>query len=83
MAFRLQRAYAASGRLDLAVALLRRTPDPTVVFYTSAIHAHSSRGLHHAALALLSEMLLSPHGLLPTAHTLSASRSGGRCMGTP
>ncbi|CAD6221725.1 unnamed protein product [Miscanthus lutarioriparius] len=73
VAFRLQRAYAASGRLDLAVALLRRTPDPTAVFYTSAIHAHSSRGLHHAALALLSEMLLSPHGLLPTAHTLSAS----------
>jgi pentatricopeptide repeat protein len=80
--FRLQRAYAASGRLDLAVALLRRTPDPTAVFYTSAIHAHSSRGLHHAALALLSEMLLS-HGLLPTAHTLSASlpACGGLAVG--
>ncbi|TVU13155.1 hypothetical protein EJB05_40687, partial [Eragrostis curvula] len=71
VAFRLQRAYAASGRLDHAVALLRRTPDPTAVFYTSAIHAHSSRGLHLAALALLSEML--SHGVLPTAHTLSAS----------
>ncbi|WVZ61484.1 hypothetical protein U9M48_011347 [Paspalum notatum var. saurae] len=72
--FRLQRAYAASGRLDLAVALLRRTPDPTAVFYTSAIHAHSSRGLHRAALALLSEMLSQGQGgLLPTAHTLSAS----------
>ncbi|XP_062188031.1 pentatricopeptide repeat-containing protein ELI1, chloroplastic-like [Phragmites australis] len=69
--FRLQRAYAASGRLDLAVALLRRTPDPTAVFYTSTIHAHSSRGLHLAALALLSDML--SQGLLPTAHTLSAS----------
>ncbi|KAJ1287373.1 hypothetical protein BS78_02G005100 [Paspalum vaginatum] len=69
--FRLQRAYAASGRLDLAVALLRRTPDPTAIFYTSAVHAHSSRGLHRAALALLSEML--SQGLLPTAHTLSAS----------
>jgi pentatricopeptide repeat protein len=71
VAFRLQRAYAASGRLDLAAALLRRTPDPTTVFYTSAIHAHSSRGLHLAALALLSEML--SHGLLPNAHTISAS----------
>ncbi|CAL5077429.1 unnamed protein product [Urochloa decumbens] len=69
--FRLQRAYAASGRLDLAVALLRGAPDPTTVFYTSAIHAHSSRGLHPAALALLSDMLA--RGLLPTAHTLSAS----------
>ncbi|KAL6647225.1 hypothetical protein ACP70R_014662 [Stipagrostis hirtigluma subsp. patula] len=69
--FRLQRAYAASGRLDLAVALLRGTPDPTAIFYTSAIHAHSSRGLHLAALALLSDML--SRGLLPTAHTLSAS----------
>uniref|UniRef100_A0A0D9WUT4 DYW domain-containing protein n=1 Tax=Leersia perrieri TaxID=77586 RepID=A0A0D9WUT4_9ORYZ len=69
--FRLQRAYAASGRLDLAVALLRLTPDPTAVFYTSAIHAHSSRGLHLAALALLSEMLTT--GLIPTSHTLSAS----------
>ncbi|KAF0926871.1 hypothetical protein E2562_027727 [Oryza meyeriana var. granulata] len=69
--FRLQRAYAASGRLDLAVMLLRRTQDPTTVFYTSAIHAHSSRGLHLAALALLSEMLSK--GLLPTSHTLSAS----------
>ncbi|XP_066398463.1 pentatricopeptide repeat-containing protein ELI1, chloroplastic-like [Miscanthus floridulus] len=80
--FRLQRAYAASGRLDLAVALLRRTADPTAVFYTSAIHAHSSRGLHQAALALLSEMLLS-HGLLPTAHTLSASlpACGGLAVG--
>lgn len=83
VAFRLQRAYAASGRLDLAVALLRRTPDPTAVFYTSAIHAHSSRGLHRAALALLSEMLLSQHGLLPTAHTLSASlpACGGLAVG--
>lgn len=69
--FRLQRAYAAAGRLDLAVSLLRLTPDPTAVFYTSAIHAHSSRGLHLAALALLSDMLSK--GLLPTAHTLSAS----------
>jgi pentatricopeptide repeat protein len=69
--FRLQRAYAASGRLDLTLALLRRAPDPTAVFYTSAIHAHSSRGLHLAALALLSDML--SRGLLPTAHTLSAS----------
>ncbi|CAL5092152.1 unnamed protein product [Urochloa decumbens] len=69
--FRLQRAYAASGRLDLAVALLRGAPDPTTVFYTSAIHAHSSRGLHPAALALLSDMLA--RGLLPTAHTLSSS----------
>uniref|UniRef100_A0A0E0Q3B9 DYW domain-containing protein n=1 Tax=Oryza rufipogon TaxID=4529 RepID=A0A0E0Q3B9_ORYRU len=57
--FRLQRAYAASGRLDLTVTLLRLTPDPTTVFYTSAIHAHSSRGLHLAALALLSEMLVT------------------------
>ena len=40
--FRLQRAYAASGQMDLAVALLRRTADLTAVFYTSAIHAHSS-----------------------------------------
>jgi len=70
--FRPQRAYAAPGWMDLAVALLRCTADLTAVFYTSAIHAHSSRGLHQAALALLSEMLLS-HGLLPTAHTLSAS----------
>jgi len=69
--FRLQRAYATSGRLDLAVALLRRSPDPTAVFYTSTIHAHSSRGLHLAALALLSDML--SQGLLPTTHTLSAS----------
>uniref|UniRef100_A0A0E0AF61 DYW domain-containing protein n=1 Tax=Oryza glumipatula TaxID=40148 RepID=A0A0E0AF61_9ORYZ len=69
--FRLQRAYAASGRLDLAVTLLRLTPDPTTVFYTSAIHAHSSRGLHLAALALLSEML--GRGLIPTSHTLSSS----------
>ncbi|PAN09227.1 hypothetical protein PAHAL_2G006100 [Panicum hallii] len=69
--FRLQRAYAASGRLDLAVALLRRSPDPTAVFYTSTIHAHSSRGLHLAALALLSDML--SQGLLPTTHTLSTS----------
>ncbi|KAF8698987.1 hypothetical protein HU200_034819 [Digitaria exilis] len=77
--FRLHRAYAASGRLDLAVALLRRAPDPTAVFYTSAIHAHSSRGLHLAALALLSDML--SQGLLPTTHTLSASLpacNGGR-----
>nr|CAB3455463.1 unnamed protein product [Digitaria exilis] len=77
--FRLQRAYAASGRLDLAVVLLRRAPDPTAVFYTSAIHAHSSRGLHLAALALLSDMLT--RGLLPTSHTLSASLpacNGGR-----
>ncbi|CAN6170530.1 unnamed protein product [Urochloa humidicola] len=69
--FRLQRAYAASGRLDLAVALLRGAPDPTAIFYTSAIHAHSSRGLYPAALALLSDML--SRGLLPTAHTISAS----------
>ncbi|KAG8100786.1 hypothetical protein GUJ93_ZPchr0013g34191 [Zizania palustris] len=69
--FRLQRAYAASGRLDLAVTLLRLTPDPTAVFYTCAIHAHSSRGLRLAALALLSDML--NRGLLPTEHTLSAS----------
>ncbi|CAO1939270.1 unnamed protein product [Urochloa humidicola] len=69
--FRLQRAYAASGRLDLAVALLRGAPNPTAVFFTSAIHAHSSRGLHPAALALLSDML--SRGLLPTAHTISAS----------
>ncbi|KAK3124195.1 hypothetical protein QOZ80_7BG0583170 [Eleusine coracana subsp. coracana] len=71
VAFRLQRAYAISGRLDLAVSLLRRTPDPTTIFYTSAIHAHASRGLHSAALALLSDMLF--HGLPPTAHTISAS----------
>ncbi|KAM3386157.1 hypothetical protein ACQJBY_009666 [Aegilops geniculata] len=71
VAFRLQRAYAASGRLGLSLTLLRRTQDPTAIFYTSAIHAHSSRGLHLAALALLSDML--SEGLLPTAHTLSAS----------
>lgn len=71
VAFRLQRAYAASGRLDLSLALLRRTRDPTAIFYTSAIHAHSSRGHRLPALALLSDMLAQ--GLLPTAHTLSAS----------
>ncbi|RCV22948.1 hypothetical protein SETIT_4G260600v2 [Setaria italica] len=62
--FRLQRAYAASGRLDLSVALLWHGPDPTAVFYTSY-------GLHLPALALLSDML--SRDLLPTAHTLSAS----------
>nr|TKW23134.1 hypothetical protein SEVIR_4G273500v2 [Setaria viridis] len=57
-------AYAASGRLDLVVALLQHAPDPTAVFYTSC-------GLHLPALALLSDML--SRDLLPTAHTLSAS----------
>jgi pentatricopeptide repeat protein len=71
VAFRLQRAYAASGRLDHSLTLLHRTQDPTAIFYTSAIRAHSSRGLSLAALALLSDMLSD--GLLPTAHTLSAS----------
>uniref|UniRef100_A0ACD5UP65 Uncharacterized protein n=1 Tax=Avena sativa TaxID=4498 RepID=A0ACD5UP65_AVESA len=71
VAFRLQRAYAASGRLDHSLTLLHRTQDPTAIFYTSAIRAHSSRGLGLAALALLSDMLSD--GLLPTAHTLSAS----------
>jgi hypothetical protein len=51
----------------------RGAPSPharsTAIFNTSAIHTHSSRGLHLAPLMLLSDM--PSHGLHPTAHTRS------------
>ena len=44
--FRPQHTYAASGLLDLAVTLLRLTLDPTTMFYSSAIHVHTSSSPH-------------------------------------
>uniref|UniRef100_A0A0D9ZCD6 Uncharacterized protein n=1 Tax=Oryza glumipatula TaxID=40148 RepID=A0A0D9ZCD6_9ORYZ len=41
------------------------------MFYSSAIHVHTSRSLQLATLALLSEML--GRGLLPTSHTRAAA----------
>jgi uncharacterized membrane protein len=69
--FRPQHTYAASGLLDLAITLLRLTLDPTTMFYSSAIHVHTSHSLQLATLALLSEML--GRGLLPTSHTCAAA----------
>ncbi|BAS86038.1 Os03g0711900 [Oryza sativa Japonica Group] len=41
------------------------------MFYSSAIHVHTSHSLQLATLALLSEML--GRGLLPTSHTCAAA----------
>ncbi|XP_072952443.1 pentatricopeptide repeat-containing protein ELI1, chloroplastic [Typha angustifolia] len=73
VAFRLQNSYSSFHRLDHSLSLLLHlTPDPNVFLYTSAIHAHSSRGLHFEALLLFSRMLSST-SISPNAFTFSAA----------
>ncbi|WOL10467.1 pentatricopeptide repeat-containing protein ELI1, chloroplastic [Canna indica] len=69
--FKLQRAYSALGRLDRSLALLRRTPNPNIFFWTAAIHAHAVSNLHYEALLLFSDMIFA--GVEPNAYALSSA----------
>jgi hypothetical protein len=64
--FRLQKLYASFGYLDKLLILFRQTPDPSVFFWTNAIHAHACQGIRFTALLLFIQMLSSnaiPNGL--------------------